>query len=78
MTLSEFLTSNHVVSPERISPYCTQAEFELYLLTKYGGRTIYKYCEDEVNMLGVTSLTLLFNKYKYDTLLNSTSIKMQS
>ena len=78
MTLSEFLTSNHVVSPERISPYCTQSQFELYLNTKFGGRTIYEYCENEVNMQGVTSLTLIFNKYKYDTLQNSTTLKMQS
>lgn len=78
MTLSDFLINNHVVSPERISPYCTQAQFELYLRSKYGGRTIYEYCENEINMQGVTSLTLIFNKYKYDTILQSTTIVMQS
>lgn len=79
MKLSEYLQSgNHIVSADVISPYATQVDFEFYLMCKFSAVTLYDFCTTPENMLGVTSLTIKFNKYKYDTLLNSTIKTIQS
>ena len=79
MKLSEFLQSgNHIVAADVISPYAEQVDFEFYMMTKYPAVTLYDFCTNSDNMLGVTSLTIKFNKYKYDTLLNSTIKTIQS
>ena len=79
MRLSEFLQSgNHIVAADVISPYAEQVDFEFYLMAKYPAVTLYDFCTTPENMLGVTSLTIKFNKYKYDTLLNSTIKTIQS
>lgn len=79
MRLSEYLQSgNHIVSADVISPYAEQVDFEFYLMCKFPAVTLYDFCTTPENMLGVTSLTIKFNKYKYDTLLNSTIKSIQS
>ena len=79
MKLSEYLQAgNHIVSADVISPYSEQVDFEFYLMCKFPTVTLYDFCTTPENMLGVTSLTIKFNKYKYDTLLNSTIKTIQS
>ena len=79
MKLSEFLQSgNHIVAADVISPYAEQVDFEFYMMSKYPAVTLYDFCTAPDNMLGVTSLTIKFNKYKYDTLLSSTIKSIQS
>ena len=79
MRLSEYLQAgNHIVSADVISPYAEQVDFEFYMMSKYPAVTLYDFCTTADNMLGVTSLTIKFNKYKYDTLLNSTIKSIQS
>lgn len=79
MKLSEYLQAgNHIVAADVISPYATQVDFEFYLMCKFPAVTLYEFCTAPDNMLGVTALTIKFNKYKYDTLLNSTIKTIQS
>ena len=79
MKLSEYLQSgSHIVSADVISPYASQVDFEFYLMCKFPAVTLYDFCTTPENMLGVTSLTIKFNRYKYDTLLNSTIKTIQS
>ena len=79
MKLSEYLQSgSHIVSADVISPYASQVDFEFYLMCKFPTVTLYDFCTTPENMLGVTSLTIKFNRYKYDTLLNSTIKTIQS
>ena len=79
MRLCEYLQAgNHIVAADVISPYATQVDFEFYLMCKFPAVTLYDFCTNSDNMLGVTALTIKFNKYKYDTLLNSTIKTIQS
>lgn len=79
MRLSEYLQAgNHIVAADVISPYAEQVDFEFYLMCKFPAVTLYEFCTAPDNMLGVTALTIKFNKYKYDTLLNSTIKTIQS
>ena len=65
MRLSEYLQAgNHIVAADVISPYAAQVDFEFYLMCKFPAVTLYDFCTNSDNMLGVTALTIKFNKYK--------------